>query len=207
MNKCVIVRGGGDIATGTIYKLVKSGFQVLVLEVEKPSAIRRNVAFCQAVYEQKFTVEDMTCVLVSSIEEAKKVMSKNQVAMMIDPSGEMISKIEHIALVDAILAKKNLGTTIDMAPITIGLGPGFCAGKDVHVVVETMRGHNLGRLIYQGYALPNTGVPGNIKGFILLVKVFVTMSKRLQISLIKEKLLRILMRHPCMRACQAYLED
>ena len=92
-------------------------------------------------------------------------MAKNQVAMMIDPSGEIISKIEHIALVDAILAKKNLGTTIDMAPITIGLGPGFCAGKDVHVVVETMRGHNLGRLIYQGYALPNTGVPGNIKGY------------------------------------------
>ena len=153
MNKCVIVRGGGDIATGTIYKLVKSGFQVLVLEVEKPSAIRRNVAFCQAVYEQKFTVEDMTCVLVSTIEEAKKIMAKNQVAMMIDPSGEMISKIEHIALVDAILAKKNLGTTIDMAPITIGLGPGFCAGKDVHVVVETMRGHNLGRLIYQGCRL------------------------------------------------------
>ena len=144
MNKCVIVRGGGDIATGTIYKLVKSGFQVLVLEVEKPSAIRRNVAFCQAVYEGKFTVEDMTCVLVSTIEEAKAVMAKNQVA---------------------ILAKKNLGTTIDMAPITIGLGPGFCAGKDVHVVVETMRGHNLGRLIYQGHALPNTGVPGNIKGY------------------------------------------
>ena len=103
MNKCVIVRGGGDIATGTIYKLVNSGFQVLVLEVEKPSAIRRNVAFCQAVYEGKFTVEDMTCVLVSTIEEAKAVMAKNQVAMMVDPNGEMISKIEHIALVDAIL--------------------------------------------------------------------------------------------------------
>ncbi len=213
MNKCVIVRGGGDIATGTIYKLVKSGFQVLVLEVEKPSAIRRNVAFCQAVYEQKFTVEDMTCVLVSTIEEAKKVMSKNQVAMMVDPSGEMISKIEHIALVDAILAKKNLGTTIDMAPITIGLGPGFCAGKDVHVVVETMRGHNLGRLIYEGRALPNTGVPGNIKGYSKERVIHspcagvCTMSKRLQISLKKEKLLRILMRHPCMRACQVYLED
>ena len=165
MDKCVIVRGGGDIATGTIYKLVKSGFQVLVLEVEKPSAIRRNVAFCQAVYEGEFSVEDMTCILVSTIEEAKEVMSKNQVAMMVDPNGEMISKIEHVALVDAILAKKNLGTTMDMAPITIGLGPGFCAGKDVHVVVETMRGHNLGRLIYDGCALPNTGVPGNIKGY------------------------------------------
>lgn len=165
MNKCVIVRGGGDIATGTIYKLVKSGFQVLVLEVAKPSAIRRNVAFCQAVYEGKYTVEDMTCVLVSSIEEAKHVMNAGNVAMMVDPKGDMISKVEHIALVDAILAKKNLGTTMDMAPITIGLGPGFCAGKDVHVVIETMRGHNLGRLIYQGSALPNTGVPGNIQGY------------------------------------------
>ena len=165
MNKCVIVRGGGDIATGTIYKLVKSGFQVLVLEVEKPSAIRRNVAFCQAVYEGKYIVEDMTCFLVSSIEEAKHVMNSGNVAMMVDPKGDMISKVEHIALVDAILAKKNLGTTMDMADITIGLGPGFCAGKDVHVVVETMRGHNLGRLIYQGSALPNTGIPGNIQGY------------------------------------------
>ena len=165
MNKCVIVRGGGDIATGTIYKLVKSGFQVLVLEVEKPSAIRRNVAFCQAVYEGKFTVEDMTCVLVSTIEEAKAVMAKNQVAMMVDPNGEMISKIEHIALVDAILAKKNLGTTIDMAPITIGLGPGFNAGKDVDIVIETMRGHRLGRLIEEGPAMKNTGIPGLIKGY------------------------------------------
>lgn len=165
MNKCVIVRGGGDIATGTIYKLVKSGFQVLVLETKNPSAIRRNVAFCQAVYEGEYTVEDMKCVLVSSIEEAKKVMEKKQVAMMVDPKGAIISKIEHVALVDAILAKKNLGTTMDMAPITIGLGPGFCAGKDVHVVVETMRGHNLGRLIYEGMAMPNTGVPGDIKGY------------------------------------------
>ena len=129
MDKCVIVRGGGDIATGTIYKLVKSGFQVLVLEVEKPSAIRRNVAFCQAVYEGEFSVEDMTCILVSTIEEAKEVMSKNQVAMMVDPNGEMILKIEHVALVDAILAKKNLGTTMDMAPITIGLGPVFVRVK------------------------------------------------------------------------------
>ena len=165
MNKCVIVRGGGDIATGTIYKLVKSGFQVLVLEVEKPSAIRRNVAFCQAVYDGKYIVEDMTCILVSSIEEAKHVMNSGNVAMMVDPKGDMISKVEHIALVDAILAKKNLGTTMDMADITIGLGPGFCAGKDVHVVVETMRGHNLGRLIYQGSALPDTGIPGNIQGY------------------------------------------
>ena len=110
-------------------------------------------------------MEDMTCILTSSIEEAKHVMDLGYVALMIDPKGEMISKIEHIALVDAILAKKNLGTTIDMAPITIGLGPGFYAGKDVHVVIETMRGHNLGRLIYQGSALPNTGVPGNIQGY------------------------------------------
>lgn len=165
MNKCVIVRGGGDIATGTIYKLVKSGFQVLVLEVEKPSAIRRNVAFCQAVYEGKYTVEGMTCILASTIEEAKYVMNLGYVAMMVDSQGDMISKVEHIALVDAILAKKNLGTTMDMAPITIGLGPGFYAGKDVHVVVETMRGHNLGRLIYQGSALPNTGIPGNVQGY------------------------------------------
>jgi len=165
MEDLVIVRGGGDIATGTIYKLVKSGFHVLILEITHPSAIRRNVAFSEAVYEGKWQVEDMTCYLANDMKEAKQIMQTGSPALMIDPKGEMIEKLKPIAVVDAILAKKNLGTTRDMAPITIALGPGFTAGKDVDVVVETMRGHKLGRIMKEGSAIPNTGIPGVIKGF------------------------------------------
>lgn len=165
MKDLVIVRGGGDIATGTIYKLVKSGFYVLILEIAHPSAIRRNVAFSEAVYEGKWQVEDMTCHLANDIKEAKQIMEAGSPALMIDPKGEMIKELQPIAVVDAILAKKNLGTTRDMAPITIALGPGFTAGEDVEIVIETMRGHRLGRIIKEGSAIPNTGIPGVIKGF------------------------------------------
>ena len=165
MKDLVIVRGGGDIATGTIYKLVKSGFHVLILEIAHPSAIRRNVAFSEAVYEGKWQVEDMTCHLANDIKEAKQIMQAGSPALMVDPKGEMIKQLNPIAVVDAILAKKNLGTTRDMASITIALGPGFTAGEDVDVVIETMRGHRLGRIIKEGSAIPNTGIPGVIKGF------------------------------------------
>ena len=165
MKDLIIVRGGGDIATGTIYKLVKSGFHVLILEIAHPSAIRRNVAFSEAVYEEKWQVEDMTCHLAHDIKEAEQIMKAGNPALMSDPKGEMIEQLHPIAVVDAILAKKNLGTTRDMAPITIALGPGFTAGEDVDVVIETMRGHRLGRIIKEGSAIPTTGIPGVIKGF------------------------------------------
>lgn len=164
MNRFVIVRGGGDIATGTIYKLVKCGYQVLILETPKPSAIRRNVAFSEAVYEGKMTVEDMTAYRVSDISEAHRIMNQGVPALMIDSKGSVISHVKPDIVIDAILAKKNLGTTKQMAPVTIALGPGFCAGKDVDAVIETMRGHKLGRVIYEGTAIPNTGVPGMIAG-------------------------------------------
>ena len=165
MNNLVVVRGGGDIATGTIYKLARCGFHVLVLEIAHPSAIRRNVAYSEAVYDGHKEVEGIECVLIHSLNELGSVFKENKIAMMVDPEGSSIDILKPEIVIDAILAKKNMGTSRNMAPITIGLGPGFCAGKDVHVVVETMRGHNLGRLIYQGHALPNTGVPGNIKGY------------------------------------------
>lgn len=165
MDNLVVVRGGGDIATGTIYKLARCGFHVLVLEIAHPSAIRRNVAYSEAVYEGHKEVEGIECVLIHSLDELEPVFKNNQIAMMVDPEGTSIDILKPEIVIDAILAKKNMGTSRNMAPITIGLGPGFCAGKDVHVVVETMRGHNLGRLIYEGCALPNTGVPGNIKGY------------------------------------------
>lgn len=164
MESLIVVRGGGDIATGTIYKLHQCGYRVLVLETQNPSAIRRNVAFCEAVYEKEMQVEDVRAKLVGTIEEAEKVMAEGDVAVLVDPEGHCLKKLKPLALVDGILAKKNLGTTKDMAPITIGLGPGFTAGKDVDAVIETMRGHRLGRVILEGEALPNTGIPGAVAG-------------------------------------------
>ena len=165
MNDLVIVRGGGDIATGTIYKLYKCGFQVLVLEVSNPSAIRRNVAFSEAVYEGQQTVEDVTCYLAANLEEAVSMLNAGKLTMLTDPKGDCISKLKPLAVVDAILAKKNLGTNKEMADIVIGLGPGFTAGDDVHAVIETMRGHSLGRIIYAGQAIANTGIPAVVGGF------------------------------------------
>ena len=161
----VIVRGGGDIATGTIAKLFQSGFLVLILEIDNPSAIRRKVAFCDAVFDKVAQVEDMTCVLAESKEELKDIWEKNQIPLMIDPEGRMIEELTPIAVIDGILAKKNLGTQRDMAPITIGLGPGFSAPEDVCAVIETKRGHRLGRVIYEGSAIANTGIPGIIGGY------------------------------------------
>lgn len=160
----VIVRGGGDLATGTIYKLVRCGYRVLVLETERPSAIRRNVAFSEAVYEGSWKVEDMTARLANTAEEALKIMEAGDPAVLVDPDGSSVWKFRPTVLVDGILAKKNLGTCREMAPVTIALGPGFTAGKDVDAVIETKRGHRLGRVILEGCAIPNTGIPGMIGG-------------------------------------------
>ena len=161
----VVVRGGGDIATGTIAKLHHSGYKVLVLEAQSPSAIRRHVALSEAVYEGTSRVEDIVCQLVTTLSEARNVWDQGQVPLMVDPEGTVMETIRPWAVVDAILAKKNLGTHRGMADITVALGPGFTAGQDVDIVIETMRGHNLGRLILEGTAMPNTGVPGVIAGY------------------------------------------
>lgn len=165
MNHLIIVRGGGDLATGTIYKLYKSGFSVLVLEIAKPSAIRRNVAFSEAVYQGTQQVEDVTCILAKSLDEAKTLLKEGKLVILVDPEGLSIKELKPFAVVDGILAKKNLGTNKDMAPVTVALGPGFIAGKDVDAVIETKRGHNLGRVLLHGSAAPNTGVPGIINGY------------------------------------------
>lgn len=165
MRQLVIVRGGGDLATGTIYKLYQCGFKILILETFHPSAIRRNAAFSEAVYAGEMTVEDITCFLASDLEEAVQMLDAGKLVMLVDPEGECISRLQPLAVVDAILAKKNLGTKMDMADIVIGLGPGFTAGQDVHAVIETKRGHSLGRVIYDGCAIANTGVPGMIGGY------------------------------------------
>ena len=165
MKDLIIVRGGGDLATGTIYKLKQCGFLVLILETHCPSAIRRNVAFSEAVYENVQQVEDMVCYLADSLTQAEIFLKEDKLTMLMDPKGECIEKLKPLAVVDAILAKKNLGTTKQMAPITVALGPGFVAGKDVDAVIETKRGHNLGRVIWSGSAIANTGVPGIIGGY------------------------------------------
>ena len=165
MKNLFIGRGGGDLATGTIYKLKNSGFPVLILEVPNPSAIRRNVAFCEAVYQGTQTVEDMTCYLVESVEQAEQFINEGKLCVLVDPMGESIARLKPLAVIDAILAKKNLGTNRNMAPITLALGPGFVAGEDVDAVIETKRGHNLGRVLWEGAAAPNTGIPGIIGGY------------------------------------------
>jgi len=163
-NDIVVVRGGGDIATGTIHKLYRCGFKVVILEIENPSSIRRAVCFSEAVYDKKTMVENVVCEKANDIDDIHNILNKGNIPIIIDPNGKYIKKLNPLVVVDAILAKINLGTNKNMAPITIALGPGFCASKDVDIVIETMRGHNLGRIIENGYAKENTGIPGEIKG-------------------------------------------
>lgn len=161
----VVVRGAGDLATGTITKLIKSGYAVIALETAAPAAIRRTVAFSEAVYTEVQQVEDVGGVLAQTPQDAYGLAQKGIPAILVDPEGKSISRLHPAAVIDAILAKRNLGTNREMAPFTVALGPGFTAGKDVDVVIETKRGHDLGRLIYVGEAAVNTGVPGVIAGY------------------------------------------
>jgi xanthine dehydrogenase accessory factor len=161
----VIVRGGGDMGTGVAHKLHRSGFQVLILEMGKPLVIRRKVAFAQAVIDGRITVEGVKAVRVNAKKDIVALWKQGKVPIVVDPQGNMIREVKAEVVIDATLAKRNTGMHRDMAPITIALGPGFRAGKDVDVVIETNRGHNLGRLIFKGYAEPNTGIPGPIKGY------------------------------------------
>ena len=163
-DKCIIVRGGGDLASGVIHRLHRCGYRVLILECEKPSAIRRKVSFGEAVFDGTSAVEGVTGRLISDIADAEKIWEAKEIPILVDETGETAKKLKPAALIDAILAKKNLGTSRNMAPLTIGLGPGFFAGEDVDYVVETMRGHDLARIITEGPAIPNTGVPGMVGG-------------------------------------------
>jgi len=160
----IVVRGGGDLATGVAQKFFRAGFPVVILETSAPTAIRRSVALCEAVYDGSARVEDMVCRRVSNTDELEGCWQAGTIPLLIDPAGKAIEKIRPSAVIDAILAKRNLGTHKGMAPVTIALGPGFCAGEDADVVIETMRGHDLGRLIFKGSAAPNTGIPGEIGG-------------------------------------------
>ncbi|TVL63974.1 molybdenum hydroxylase [Brachyspira hyodysenteriae] len=166
-DELVIVRGAGDLATGIVYSLYKAHLKVIVLDTQYPSSIRRKVALSEAVYDGESKVEDIESVLVKSYEEALNIIAnKNytKIPILIDPNCDILKKVKPTFLIDAIIAKKNLGTNKSMAKYTIALGPGFTAGKDCDIVIETMRGHNLGRMYLEGEAIPNTGIPGNIGG-------------------------------------------
>nr|WP_308657794.1 selenium-dependent molybdenum cofactor biosynthesis protein YqeB [uncultured Agathobacter sp.] len=220
-NLLIICRGAGDLATGIIHRLHRAGHRVIALETDYPAAIRRQVSFCEAVYDGSAVVEGVTARLVPALNNTEiateadaetdaeigteidtevateadaetdtetysglndtpaahiasekwdrsaieAVLEAGEIPLLIDPTGESIALLKPDVVVDAIIAKKNLGTTINMAPLVIGVGPGFTAGNDVHLVIESMRGHNLARIITDGMAQPNTGVPGNIAGF------------------------------------------
>lgn len=164
-NAIIIVRGGGDMATAVIHRLWRAGFRVLVLETDRPSAIRRQVAVSEAGYDGSATVEGMTAVRVDALTACDALWDSGCVPLFVDPCGNAIRAMKPAVVIDAMIAKRNLGTHMDMAPLTIALGPGFAAGRDVHAVIETMRGHNLGRIIREGSAQPNTGIPGRIGGY------------------------------------------
>lgn len=160
--RLAIVRGGGDLATGIVYRLWRSGFKVLVLETQFPLVVRRTVAVASAVFNGNCIIDGMLATLVASAED---VYNNEGVSVFIDPEGNSIRTMRPDLLVDAIMAKINTGTNINMAPLVVGIGPGFTAKVDVHYVVETKRGHYLGHLISEGGAIPNTGIPGAEMGY------------------------------------------
>lgn len=164
-NTRVLIRGAGDIASGIAHRLFNSGFSVFMAETEKPSAIRRKVSFSEAVYDGRQEVEGVKAVFSKDPEEAIYTASKGYISVFVDPELAFLKDINPLVVVDAILAKKNLGTRKEMAEIVIGVGPGFEAGLDCHAVVETQRGHNLGKVIIKGKAAENSGIPGEISGF------------------------------------------
>jgi len=160
-----LIRGAGDLASGIALRLHRSGMQVVMTDLPKPLAIRRTVAFSEAIVHGETTVEGVRAKRAETAAQAFEIIRAGEIAVLADPELGQARGLHADVLVDAILAKKNLGTTMDDAPVVIGVGPGFTAGEDCHAVVETMRGHTLGRAIYHGSALPNTNIPGLIGGF------------------------------------------
>ena len=162
----VVVRGGGDLASGVIYRLFQSGYKLVVLDIENPLAVRKNVSFCQSIYDGSIVIEGVEGVFCKNTEDINKAHNHNKIPVLIDPEGLFIEKIKPDIVIDGILAKRNLGTKKNMADIVIGLGPGFEADIDVHAVIETYTvNNNLSKVIYQGKASKNTGIPGMVKGY------------------------------------------
>ena len=160
------IKGAGEMASAVAWRLYQANLRrIFMMEIPQPIAVRREVSFCEAVYQGSRRVEDVEALLIGHLSEIKQVWLENKIAVLVDPKWQSVSKMRPHVVVDGILAKKNLGTRLSEAPLVIGLGPGFRAGQDVHMLIETNRGHNLGRIIVSGAAEPNTGVPGSIGGF------------------------------------------
>ncbi|MCW1967266.1 MAG: selenium-dependent molybdenum cofactor biosynthesis protein YqeB [Anaerolineae bacterium] len=160
----VIVKGAGDLGTGVAYRLHRAGFRVLCTDLPTPLVIRRTVAFASAVFEREIVVEEVRAELIADVRESSAAWQRSSVPIMVDPACQCRHALQPVAVVDCILAKRNTGTAIDDAPVVVACGPGFTVGQDCHAIVETMRGHNLGRVIRRGAAQPNTGLPGEIGG-------------------------------------------
>lgn len=161
----ILIKGAGDIATGIAVRLKNAGMQVVMTEIAIPTTVRRSVAFSRAVYEGSAVVENITAKLVLDFAQIPAVLQQDEIPVLIDPRCEVLKSIHFDAVVDSILAKKNLSTDPTQAPVVIGVGPGFSVPQDCHCVIETQRGHDLGRCIYQGCAAKNTGIPGEIGGY------------------------------------------
>jgi xanthine dehydrogenase accessory factor len=173
----VLIRGAGEIASGVAHRLQRSHFKVCMIEIPHPLAVRRAVAFSEAIYEGEKEVEDVRAKFISKPEEIESVWKKGDIPILIDPDGKKTRNFSKPdVLVDAIMAKRNLGTQVNDAPLVIGLGPDFAAGKDVHIVIETNRGHDLGKMILKGTAEPDTGIPGEIGGY-MMERLLRTMKK------------------------------
>lgn len=161
----VMIKGAGDMASGIAMRLWRAGINVVMTELPRPSSIRRTICFSEAVYRGETKVEEIRARLAPDAAAAQRLLEENVLPVIVDPAGECAETLRPDVIVDAILAKKNLGTSMTDAHGVIGIGPGFTAGVDCHAVVETMRGHTLGRVIWKGAATPNTGIPGNIGGY------------------------------------------
>lgn len=176
-NLGVLIRGAGEMATGVAYRLYQGRLRVCLLEIAKPLAVRRTVCFSEAVYDGEKEVEGLWAKLIATPDEIHSVWKQGKIPLLVDPDSSLTREfLKPDVVVDAILAKRNLGTKSDDAPLVIGLGPGFSAGKDVHAVIETNRGHHLGRVIFKGEAEPDTGIPGEIGGY-SVERVLRTMKK------------------------------
>jgi xanthine dehydrogenase accessory factor len=161
----ILVRGGGEIATAVAHRLASCHFRVCMTETSNPQAVRREVTFSEAIFDSEKEVEGLTAKKVDSADHVSEVWKEGKIPILIDPEARVKNSLKPDVLIDATLAKENLGSKMSDAPLVIGLGPGFTAGKDVHLVIETNRGHNLGRIIANGQAEPNTGIPGLIAGY------------------------------------------
>jgi len=161
----ILIKGGGEMASGIAHRLARCHFRVCITELPQPLAVRRGVSFCEAIYEGEWEVEGVKARLIRGAEEVPALWQQGLIPILIDPQARVREALHPHVLVDATMAKQNLGTRIDDAPLVIGVGPGFRAGRDVHMVVETNRGHNLGRLLLEGEAEADTGIPGAIAGY------------------------------------------